>query len=69
MKVTGTLMHENETMSLEEFLLWCMSGAKQSYECNLPDGELDWEELTDEDKIRMLANEINSIEDAITINK
>ena len=69
MKVTGTLMHDNETMSLEDFLLWCLSGVRQSYECNLPDGELSWKELTDEDKISMLAHEINSIEDGITISK
>lgn len=70
MKVTGIITHDEiETMSLEDFLLWCLSGAKQSYGCNLPDGELSWEELTDEDKIGMLAYEINSIKNEITISK
>lgn len=70
MKVTGILTHDEvETMSLEDFLLWCLSGAKQSYECNLLDGELSWEELTDENKVCMLAYEINCIQDGITISK
>ena len=37
MKVTGIITHDEvETMLLEDFLLWCLSGAKQSYECKYP---------------------------------
>lgn len=68
--VTGIITQDEvETMPLEEFLLWCLSGAKQSHECNLPVEEPEWDELTDEDKVRMLAFEINSIKDNITFGE
>lgn len=50
---------EKEKMSLEDFLVWSLSGAKQAYECNLPENSLAWDSLSDEDKMGLVAHEIN----------
>ena len=50
---------EQEKMSLEDFLVWSLSGAKQAYECNLPENSPAWDSLSDEDKMGLVAHEIN----------
>lgn len=49
---------EKEKMTLEDFLVWSLSGAKQAYECNLPENSPSWDSLSDEDKIGLVAHEI-----------
>lgn len=58
---------EKEKMSLEDFLVWSLSGAKQAYECNLPENSLAWDSLSDEDKMGLVAHEINSNSHGLSI--
>lgn len=47
-----------DTLSIVDFLLWELVGGRAAYECNPVNPQLTWEELSDEDKIRSMQNDL-----------
>ncbi len=50
---------EEETMSLAEYLVLALSWAKETYETDLPENVPAWDQLSDDDKMEILAHEIS----------
>ena len=47
-----------ETMSIIEFLQWQLCGGKASYECNPVEPQPEWDELSDDEKIETMTNDL-----------
>lgn len=55
---SGDKESDFDGMSLTDFLIWSLDGARQAYECNLFKDEPEWSDLSDDDKMSLLAAEI-----------